>query len=208
MKLQKMPDYMTSGVEELLEKTKECVSATKGIMPMLVYIVNGIEYSFPLHYDTFIEIGLTIRSGCVASAICAHTMGTDFAFLAMTMSERSVDPRASAEDRASLMHDVQHILFHMKPWCFYISMPIRVVAGVFQEHEIPDLLKRGPYHPQAKNALFVIGRNPIRTFGIITPFSHDQKGEFVYEDGQVIDSFDNHQHEEGIFSNVYYPRLN
>jgi hypothetical protein len=178
------------------------MATTKAIVPIVTFVVDGEEYSFPLQYDMFIELGNKMQFTKQAVAI-VENMSQPFALMAMDWAERAQDPAKAVRDRHAFIGEVEHMLFHLAPQSFIVSAPIHMLEAVCTMEEMQNLIVSSV--EVKPNAVLVIGRNMVRTYAMITPFFRDADKNFYYDKTRVIDSLEGRGHEEGLFSRIYEP---
>lgn len=206
-RLKPVPDFLTQYTEHMWDRTRACVQETGGIVPVMAYVRHGQEFSVPLAYEAIVQVGREMLTMGKAAEYLDR-MGPEFGFLAIQLAERAADPRNAECDRRSILHEIGHTLHHVQPQAFFVSMPVRFIMGRFAPDQIGEVLRLGPGHPLAETAIIVIGRNPIRSYGLIAPFSIGDGGVPVYSDPLVLDSFDGKREDNGLFASIYDPSWN
>jgi len=215
-KLHSLPDLLTVRVEDVLEASCAWMERTDSAIPSLVYFAQGVQHVVPLHYESLLELAATVRDPIMGPRIAA-SVGVRFTIFAMELLERSRLPGKMQEDRASLMDKAACLLREISPESFVISSPVKAFAIV---HPAPaDAVggvifgeschchEEGDRLASARLALFVIGCNPVRTFGLIQPVNRDG-GEKFREEAVAIDSLCGTALSIGKFSEVYAPARN
>lgn len=191
-KIYPVADFVSSHTEKMLARTKECIAETGGPYPVLSYIVNGREFSMPLDYEFMVRIGREMQDFS-KSVGHMNTLGSWFGFMASSLAARAEHPLSAFEDAVRFMRDVEHALRHIAPQAFFVSMPV-----MLQTTRDPG---DGP-------AIFVMGRNQVKSYGLLTPFYQNRSGEFRYGKPAVIDSMAGKNNWEGPFSGIYEPSRN
>lgn len=202
------PDFISTYVEDITKRAKGCMGEVGDIVAMLTFLRGRREFNVPIEYEHFLRLGKDMGKAAVAAS-CIHAMGPEFAMLAMQLAARSENQKHQEEDRGHFIHDVGHMLYHMAPDAFFVSMPSLVVAGNADPALMAEIEAAGADHPNAKMAIVVIGRNPIRSYGIITPFLTDPQGNFYFDKPYTVDSLRGEPSRGlGPFSDIYEPTMN
>jgi len=206
--LRPVPDFLTKTVVDLWSDVRGCVERAGQVKPILCYFVGDQAYSIPLSYADMVQRGVQMRGGFGSATAYMASMGPDFGMLAMELATRAEIESNTLIDGRSYVEHVQHMLHHIGPQAFFISIPIRFVSGEFDPVQAARAMRLGPANPDAQDAVLVMGRNPVRSYGLLTPFVKDRRGQFYYEDSIVLDSFDGSYHKDGIFGDIYEPSRN
>lgn len=206
-KLHPVSDFITRYTDHLWSRTRECIAEAGSVYSVMSYIKNGREFSIPITYDGMVVIGKEMQAGVESSAKHISGMGPVFGFVAMELASRSDDRAFATEDRNAFSFEVENLLHHIMPDAFFVSMPIRMIVGPISASA--EIAAAGPGHPAATDAIVVIGRNKIREYAVITPFSVSGNGQFGYGKPCVIDSFSGGSVIGlGPFSGLYEPSRN
>lgn len=209
-KLRAVPDYLTKSTDEIVERMRFTLKDAGSVGPALFYMDPcGHQFSLPLDYDDMARIGREMTAFTKAAFYMAQ-MGSAFGFYAIQVAQRASDPRLVAEDREFFLATMNHMLWHSAPAAFFVAIPTVIVVGEATPASIAEIAAAGPSHPNAKNALVVVGRNQVRGYAVVTPFQMDaDQGRVTYEKPYTIDSSrGEHIGCLGPFSSIYDPSRN
>jgi|CXWL01.1.fsa_nt_gi hypothetical protein len=209
-KLRAVPDYLTNSTDEIVKRMRFTLKDEGSVGPALFYLDPcGHQFSLPLDYDDMVRIGREM-SAMTKAAFYMAQMGAQFGFYAMQVAQRASDPRLVAEDREFFLATMNHMLWHSAPAAFFVAIPTVIVVGAATPASIAEIAAAGPNHPDAKNALVVVGRNMVRGYAVVTPFEMDaDKGLVTYDKPYTIDSSrGEHIGCLGPFSSIYDPSQN
>lgn len=203
-----VPDFLTNYTDEVWKRTRECINHAGVTIPMLTFIRQGREFNLPIDYNHFVGIGKSMEKTVVA-AQWVSAMGPEFGMLAMQMAQRGEITEHREQDSQHFLCNIEAMLYGMAPQAFFVSMPIKIVAGGVNPESIRELAAAGPDHPRAQNAMLVVGRNVIRSYAKIIPFLNDAQGQYYFDKGYTIDSFRGEPSQKlGPFSGIYEPIWN
>jgi hypothetical protein len=194
-------DYVTGYADHVWQTLVDCAEETKSVYPMLTYAVDGQEFSVPMSFRMFTEMGKSVVAKPAALPILIARMGTEFALLAMQMS--------SCGSEADFTHDVECVLRRIKPQCLVFSAPVRTVRSKKSSltrgeivRAMSDAVAKGP------DAVVVVSRNPVRTFSVVRPMSRSLSGDIVFGEPETMDSLLGEPQPGGYFSRVFDPDQN
>jgi hypothetical protein len=142
-----------------------------------------------------------------AATAYIQRMGPEFAFLAAELAERAEDRASMMEDKLNFLGHVGHVLYHVSPQAFFVTVPVRVIS----QGDIEDMLGRFfgdiPQPPQP-NAIVVTGCNQVRSYTVVSPFSTGDDGRLRHGKPQVFDSLAGNHDDGALFVNIYEPSRN
>lgn len=204
--LHSLPDYLTQHTDLMVRKIRHMFNATGSLGPILSYIgPAGDEFSIPLDYDQMVVLGREMVDFSRAAYYMSR-MGPQFGFYAAQAAARAEDQACASEDRHFFMATMNHLLYHAAPTAFFVSMPTVVVVG--RPEAMLDMVAYGPDHSDAQTAIVVVGRNQVRGYAVVTPFSVDH-GRAIYKKPYTIDSCrGEHVNGLGPFAGLYEPSRN
>ncbi len=205
-KLTTMPDFVVQHVDKVLSDAQAVIGQNAGRVPALRYFRHGKEFSLPINYDYFVNIGNKIK-GPTGAAVYIERMGPEFAFLAMEIAERSENPVWRLEDQLDFLGHVGHTLYHVAPQAFFVSMAVKIISHTSELERLIGLVLGGVPQPPEPNALLVMGCNQVRSYTVVTEFS-DGKGRVKYSKPKIFDSLKGHNHADALFTGIYEPSRN
>lgn len=206
-KLKTVPDFVVRHVDEVMANAQAVISRPGGGIPALRYFRGGKEFSLPINYEYFVRIGN--KMGEMASAqVYIERMGVEFAFLAADVAARATDPLASLEDQVNFVHEIGHVLYHICPQAYFVSMPIRVISSTSEFDRLLNLFFNGVPQTSEPNAIMVMGCNMVRNYTMISPFSLGDDGRTAYGKPKVFDSLSGDNNSDALFASIYTPSSN
>lgn len=205
-KLKTIPDFVVRHVDEVMADAQAVISRPGGSIPALRYFKGGHEFSLPISYEYFVRIGNKMGQMARASAYIER-MGVEFAFFAAEIAARATDPAASLEDQVNFVHEIGHVLYHISPQAYFVSMPIRVFSSTSEFDRLINLLFGGVPQPSEPNAIMVMGCNMVRNYTMISPFSTGDDGHASYAKPKIYDSLSGDSN-DSLFPGIYDPSRN
>lgn len=202
-----VPDFLIKHVDSVMVKTQTALLKPGGSMAALRYFRSGLEFSLPINYDYFIKIGCEMKN-MDAAKIMIDRMGSEFAFFAVDIAERSEDPILCLHDQVNFVHEIGHILYHIQPQAFFVSMPVKIVLSEGELDRLMDMVVDGVPQASQPNALLVTGCNRVRSYSVIKPFSAGRDGSIIYSEPKVYDSLTGAQSQDALFQGIYEPSRN
>jgi len=202
-----VPDFLTKHVDSVLNHTQGILARPGGSIPALRYFRNGEKFSLPISYEHFVKIGEGMRKMATATTYIAR-VGTEFAFYAAEIADRSEDPIMRLHDQISFIHEIGHILYHIQPQAYSVTMPVKVVLSPEELDRLMRLTVGGVPQASEPNAILVSGCNRVRSYSLICPFSAGRDGRFVYAEPKVYDSLLGAQSQDTLFQGIYEPSRN
>lgn len=205
-KLKTIPDFVVRHVDEVMADAQAVISRPGGSIPALRYFKGGHEFSLPISYEYFVRIGNKMGQMARASAYIER-MGVEFAFFAAEIAARATNPAASLEDQVNFVHEIGHVLYHISPQAYFVSMPIRVFSSTSEFDRLINLLFGGVPQPSEPNAIMVMGCNMVRNYTMISPFSTGDDGKAAYSKPKIYDSLSGDSN-DSLFPGIYDPSRN
>lgn len=197
-------DYLTAKVYRAWDVVRAEAADTGQVRPTATYTVKGADYAFPLSYTTYIDLG---RQMARTPSLCVSyfdKMGIELALLARQMGKAVLD----AEHRGVLadvnfFREVEGVLSKIKPTCIVFSTLVTVIRarGYVPTDSFRGVRALGP------EAVYVAGRNPVRTFVVVRPFARDPLGNIHFGEAEVTDSLRGRD-PGGYFAGTYLPNRN
>ncbi len=205
-KLRTVPDFVVRHVDEVMANAQAVISRPGGGIPALRYFRGGKEFSLPINYEYFVKIGSKM-SEMASASVYIERMGAEFAFLAAEVAARAADPVARLEDQVNFVHEIGHVLYHICPQAYFVSMPIRVISSTSEFDRLINLFFGGVPQPSEPNAIMVMGCNMVRNYTIISQFSTKDDGVASYAKPKVYDSLSG-DNNDSLFPGIYDPSRN
>jgi hypothetical protein len=200
--LQPMADFLTVYTNRIWQRTRDCAEDCGAFAPMLSFIDNHCEFSFPISYPAVVQVGRNMSNLELAAKEVA-LVGPHFGLFAMEIAQRSSVQRHRIEDRNHLFDSVSDILKMIHPQAFFLSLPVLIERNKNGD----SIVRPARRSKKGQEAILVVGRNQVRSYSLITPYRQIKEVNGIcYDRSMIFDSMTGEPHQaQGPFANIYEP---